>query len=530
MKRQKTTRRRADDGPAPPAAAARRRWWLGVSLAAVVALQVLGSWSRLDRPFLDSRLHYDYDNADFGFRTRNGLRNHDLRSQFGVTINRYAAWGETTGKPKYYTDHPFLFKTLLQLYARVAGVSEWTTRSFYLGVAIATVAGFFWLLAQTTRSAWSAAAGAATLAALPLFAVYQVCVKFEADGIAVAVWVFVAFAGYLRRGTRAWRILYAVLVGAAFLAHWTAILFVVFLAVYQRLPGRSERARELFRTTIWASAIGGLALVALMSYLQSGSVRAIQVLARAFTIRSAPIPLGAWAARQLAFLPGNFTWPLALASLPMVWMLVRELRRSGVRNATKHEGATLEGLRLLAVFIAGTFSVACLWLAGFRQGSFIHSYWQYWLCLPIAALVAASVDLARTRSARWIARGLACGMVVWLWVAAQRVQQSVVADQLGTPDDIAFLGALRADRFDRLAFVPVAESPLNSWFQGPLFLYYTDRPIVVAAKPGDLRAGDKVLVLRYEQRSVVEQQVEKWAGLQLGNEMCGRRICAYDVK
>jgi hypothetical protein len=119
---------------------------------------------------------------------------------------------------------------------------------------------------------------------------------------------------------------------------------------------------------------------------------------------------------------------------------------------------------------------------------------------------------------------------VWLWVAAQRVHHSVVADQLGTPDDIEFLRSLRADRFDRLVFVPVAESPLNSWFQGPLFLYYTDRPIVVAAKPGELRGGDKVLVLRFEQRPLVEQQVEKWSGLQLVNEMCARRICAYDVR
>src|SRR6185436_8616788 len=143
--------------------------------------------------------------------------------------------------------------------------------------------GFFWLLPETTRSVWSAAAGAATLAGLPLFAVYQICVKFEADGIAVAVWIFVAFAAYLRRGTRAWRLLYALLVGAAFLAHWTAILFVGCLAVYQRLLSRrNERARELFRTTVWASAAGACVVMALMSFLQNGWGRAIQVLERAF--------------------------------------------------------------------------------------------------------------------------------------------------------------------------------------------------------------------------------------------------------
>jgi hypothetical protein len=45
-----------------------------------------------------------------------------------------------------------------------------------------------------------------------------------------------------------------------------------------------------------------------------------------------------------------------------------------------------------------------------------------------------------------------------------------------------------------------------------------------------LRRGDKVLLLRFAQRPVVARQVETWSGLQLANEACGRRICAYDVR
>ncbi len=327
MRRKETRRHRRDADRADLRTRAdRRRVWLGVSLAAVIALQIVSTWGRLDAPFLDTRLHYSYDNADFGFKIRNGLRNGDLRSQFGVTVNAYDSWGERTGQPRYYTDHPFLLKTLLQLYGRVTGVSEWTTRSFYLLVAMATVAGFYWILLQTTGSLWPSAAGAATLVTLPLFAVYQICVKFEADGMLLAVWIFVALIAYLRKGTRAIRLLYAVLVAAAFLTHWTAILFVGCLGVYQLLlVRRFPRARELLRTTVLASAAGLSAVLALMSYLQRGWVHAMEVLMRAFAVRSASIPLSTWIDRQLIYLQKNFTVPMVLACLAMLWLFVSHL-------------------------------------------------------------------------------------------------------------------------------------------------------------------------------------------------------------
>ena len=508
-----------------------RLLWLGVSLAVVVGLQLASTWGRLDGPFLDTRLHYHYDNADFGFKIRSGLRNEDLRSQLGVTMNAYSAWGERKEPPRYYTDHPFLLKTLLQLYARLAGVSEWTTRSFSLLVAVATVVGLYTLVLMTTRSLWAAAAGAATLATLPLFAVYQVCVKFEADGMLLAVWLFVAYMAVLRRGTPAMRWLYAVLVVVAFLTHWTAMLFVGCLAVYQLLLGRRlVRARELAGTTLWAAAAGLIALMAVMSYLQNGWLRAMEVLMRAFVIRSALSPLSSWAARQLSYLEMNFTVPVGLACLAMAGLLAWRLRRAKLASASTRESPDPEGVNQLAAFIAVSSAVACIWVAGFRQGSFIHSYWQYWFCFPIAALVASTLALAGTGRARWVLRCLACGLVIWLFVAGQRAHGRVVADQLGTRDEIEFLRSLRADSFDRLVFVPVTATALNQWFQGPLFLYYTDRPVSVAHEPHDVRAGDKLLVLRFRERDQVTNRLEQWSSTRLANEKCGRRICAYDVR
>ena len=527
MGRKKTRQRRRDeDRTEQPRGGWKRRAWLGVSLAAVITLQIATIWGRLGAPFLDTRLHYSYDNADFGFKIRSGIRNGDLRSQFGVTVNAYTSWGERTGQPAYYTDHPFLLKAMLQLYGRVAGVSEWTTRSFYLFVAMLTAVGFYWLLLQTTGSLFSSAAGAATLVTLPLFAVYQICVKFEADGMLLAVWIYALFIACLRKESRILRLLFAVLVATAFVTHWTAILFVGCLGIYELLLLRRQvpRARELFQTTVLASVAGLMAVLGLMSYLQQGWAGALEPLQRSFTIRAASIPWSPWIDRQLSYLQQNFTLPALLACGAMLGLLVSHLWKS--RQETPEPG----GLHLLAGFMAMTSAVGILWVVLFRQGSFIHIYWQYWLCLSIGALVAGAIAVAEKRwPSPGIWRVLACVLVAWLFVSAQRAFDFIVADELGTRADIEFLQSLRADPFAGLVFVPVTHTRLTPWFQGPLFLYYTDRPVTVAAKPEHVRPGDKLLVLRYQERHTIVGALERWSSVQLANEKCGLRLCAYDV-
>ncbi|HWZ85382.1 MAG TPA: hypothetical protein VN032_04225, partial [Thermoanaerobaculia bacterium] len=180
----------------------RRALWIAISLCAVLALQLWTCRDKLAPAFLDTRLHYDYDNALFTFQARNGLRNGDPRSQFGVTLDQYSRWGEVRGAPSYYTDHPFLVKTVFQQYARIVGTKEWVSRSFYLALSFAIAAGLFVALLQTTGSLPAALAGAAVLVNTPLFATYQTCVKFETDGMVASVWLFVALVSFLRKGTR----------------------------------------------------------------------------------------------------------------------------------------------------------------------------------------------------------------------------------------------------------------------------------------------------------------------------------------
>jgi hypothetical protein len=196
------------------------------SLALLLALQLWGSWGRFDPPFLDTRLHYNFDNANFSFQARNGNRNGDPRSQFGVTQNTYSRWGERRGEPAYYTHHPFLVKTLFQQFARIAGTGEAASRLFYLAVSFGIAAGAFVVFRQATGSEVASFAGAAVLVSLPLFAVYQTVVKFETDGMLVSVWLFAALNSHLAKGGNRRLAVYGVLTSLAFLVHWTAWLFV----------------------------------------------------------------------------------------------------------------------------------------------------------------------------------------------------------------------------------------------------------------------------------------------------------------
>jgi hypothetical protein len=509
----------------------RKGLWIVLSLTGVLGLQLWFCRGKFGLPFLDTRLHYNYDNADFSFRARSGNRNGDLRSQFGVTANMYSRWGEKIGKPTYYTDHPFLVKALFQQFTRITGTEEWASRAFSLAVSFGIAAGLYVLLLQTTRSLVASLAGATVLVSLPLFAVYQTCMKFETDGMLASVWLFVALTAYLQGGRTRTLAVYGILTAVAFLVHWTAALFVGAIGAYVLMAwwlGKGPRFKRAALVTISAGLLGMGLLVASMSYIQRGWRGAWSHLGRSFAARSAAVPAAAWSARQWSYLQANFSrvvpWLVLGLSLFLAgqWWWTR--RQRSLPTSPRRFS------HLLLVFILSTLAVACFWLVAFPQGSFIHKYWQYWFCLPSAALIAAFLGSLRASRISLGAGALAAGgLVISLFAAARASYAGVLQDQLGTPEDVAFLVSLRDDYFSRMVFVPISETPLNQWFDGPLFEYYTDRKIVAADPGGDLHVGEKLLILRYKQRDAVVSALSDWSHKTLANEKCGPRLCAYDI-
>ena len=485
-------------------------------------------WGKLGLPFLDTRLHYNYDNADFLFRARSGNRNGDLRSQFGVTVNAYSRWGDRLGLPTYNTDHPFLVKALFQQYTRIAGLDERASRSFYLGVSFLAAVGLYVLVLVTVDSLLASLAAAAIFVTLPVCAVYQTCVKFEMDGMLVSVWLFVALALYLERGKTGSLLACGILTVLAFLTHWTAILFVGAVTAWLAVLNWRRKeivTRRALAVMISSALLGAAGLLALMSYLQGSWGNLVHVLTGAFTIRSEPIPLASWWSRQWLYAKINFTDEF-------VWLIVGSAVVIGAAHWRTRKAAQTPriGASSLEAFTLATAIVAILWVVTFPQGSYIHVYWQYWLAFPIAVLAAQAIGVIAKSSLRpGGAASLALILVLLLTVVSRKTYAGVLTDQLGMRDDIAFLSSLREDRFTRFVFVPITDAKQNAWFQGQLFEYYTDRPVVVLDAGQRLIPGDKVLVLRFVQRETVVTGLERWSGARLANEKCGPRFCAYDV-
>jgi hypothetical protein len=497
---------------------------VAAGLALVALWQVTLVRDRLSVPFLDTRLHYFWDNAFASVNARNGIRVGGLRCQFGTTEIDYVRWGKPASPPRHYTDHPFLIQAVFQQAARLIGTSETASRSFSLLVAFGIAAGLFALVIQTTGGVFAAVSAGLVLVSLPLFSTFQVSAKYELNGMLLGVWQFVALAASMRRGTRRALAAHGTLTALAFLAHWTAALSAgitgVFLAV-RLFRNRDEPSRRALLSTVVGGAAGFALLASLMAFVQGGFREALAPLVESFSRRSQPIPLPEWAARQKIYLGANFGWTLLAALLGMAILLAARWI-SGSRESADD---------LLWLFIAASALTAGAWLLLFRQGSFIHVYWQLWLALPASALVGKFAGSLRGRRRMQVIAGV-LGLLLCLHLRRLSAEsyEEILRVQLGSKEDIEFLKSLRNDRFTRMVFVPLTEDPLNEWFQGPLFEYYTDRPVAILdPEKTPPKSGEKLLVLRGEECVLALPELERRFGLKLANETCGPRFCAYDV-
>lgn len=510
-----------------------------MALAGILLLQTLLAWGRLSGPFLDGRLHYNYDNAAFSFQARTGIRLGGPRAQLGLTSVPFASWGAPSGPPTYYTHHPFLFKAALQLWIRLLGDRERSSRSFALAVSMVAAAGTLIALAVATGSTAAAAMGTAVMVATPVFAVHQVCIKYEIEGMAIAGWLLAAIFLHLRKPTRGALAAIAALAFLAPLAHWTSLFLslcaVAWLAGEWLVDRSSHRASPL--VALIAGTVLGIAVLFLtFAWLKGGWAPywRDQVSAIAFRRDTSALPPGAWGEAQRRFVALNFTtfllWVAALAAVGQAAFWVKG-RTSEPRSRPGGPGSrrpTFE--RALPAFFLTTLATACVWQFGFRQSSYIHLYTQLWFTLPLAAWMAA---LLRSARRGWVRVGvsLAAGVVIFFLSAASvDVAARVLAAQQGTPEDIRFLRSLREKAFRRLVYVPLVREPPSHWFDGPIGAYYTDRSITTY--DGVIRLGndDQILVQRDDDRGEVLARLETWAGIVLENETCGGHLCAYGVR
>ena len=505
---------------------------IAVAVAGVLLLQIALSWGRMGLPFLDGRLHFNYDNALFSVLARTGILLGDARSQMGVTQIHYDSWGQPAGAPTYYTHHPFLFKAVFQLWVRLFGDSEFSSRAFALTVSMAATSGAVVALAIATGSALAAFLGTAVMVATPVFATFQLCIKYELDGMAIGTWLFAMRFLYMKRPSRWILALVFLLAVLAPLAHWTAVILVVSLIGWLAGERVFRQARDtempLLALTVGAG-IGGMVLLAAFIWLKGGWAPYWHDQVAVFRLHhdlSALRP-GEWGEQQRNFIALNYTpvllWAVGLLAGAHGLAWVR-------RRASNTPMGNADSGRMLAAYFFCALAPALIWVFAFPHASFFHYYMQIWLVLPLGVLITATIGPARGRALRTVGAVAATGVLIaWLFVSSTALTHSVIDAQIGTTDDIAFLRSLRTDRFDRFVFIPTKEDRRNSWFAGPIFEYYTARSVVQFNPSVILGPRDKILLLPYNGRARTLARIDSLLGVRLVNEKCGTALCAYDV-
>jgi hypothetical protein len=510
----------------------RRSTGIVLSLALVAALQLSMTWDKLTLPFLDTQLHYSFDNALFSTYARNGNRLGDLRSQFGITSVPYVRWGERSGPASYYTHHPFLFKALFQQYAKIFGDAEWVSRSFYLLLSFGIASGFYAIVLLATGSLATALGGTVLLVHIPLFALFQTCVKYEIDGMLVGTWLFAAAAGFIKSRRTALLVAVAILGTLAPLTSWSAIFLAASTILWlagKRIFAKDRAAGLAAATAAFGILLGSVALITLLTWIKGSwnDFRADILSAYAVRTDNTKITARAWLDRQAAFAEINFggvlLWILTLITIALCMLRIQK-HTKGNRHIPKEPSA------ILSPFLVCSMAAAAGWILGFTQGSFIHNFYQYGFLLPAAILPAVALERARNSRTIFIA-GLAGAffLAIYLRYFSAGMYTELLAQQRGTVEEINLLRSLQQDRFTRMVFVPLVSHPFSEWFQGPLFEYYTDRPVVSFDGKDDPKSGDKILLLRYTQQAQILPQVEEHFGIRLSGEKCSSRICAYDV-
>ncbi len=263
-----------------------------------------------------------------------------------------------------------------------------------------------------------------------------------------------------------------------------------------------------------------------MAFVRGGAGPAWAPLAESFARSSGPVPAGEWLARQCALSRREFRRGLPRdrrGGRPSPPFSSSRGDESGRRHRPEGPGSPFSSPRRPRPAPSGSsFS---------PQGSHIHRYWQLWLTLPAAAAVGAAVAASRGRRGPRVAAGLLVALLcLHLRRLSAETYDGILADQLGTPADIEFLASLRNDAFTRLVFIPLTQDPLNDWFQGPGFPYYTDRQVATLEPGRPPRAGEKLLVLSVEGRDEALEEIGAEFGLRFTNETCGPRFCARDVE
>lgn len=445
-------------------------WVIIIAFCAAFTVQASGD---LDTPFGFHTANLsadDYNNAVWSTGARAIRESGPLASKLG------AVWSTTPGDG--YANHPPAIYSLTSLAQWLVGNDELAARMLALAASLLSVALLFLLMCELGLGPALSAASVCVGLSVPIFLTYGTMLDTWILALPLAVGHLLC---WLRSLDRRPRVLLAGLTALALcLVAWEGVILVAVTTLSSVVLHRGRGVRAL----VVAPMIGGfcaLTMTALWMLWVHGSLAGLldQAVFRAgggFGMsfdesvegQVMTFSLGTYLERQWFFLEDLLGIPgIMILAVGMVALLA--VRR----------------YRLIGLAAAGT---SLLYAGTFREGSFHHDYWNYWIVIPLVVGIGAlASSINRLRGSgrprpRLATAGclLVLGSAVALMVVGFIAEPSTARHRTTDQQRIAEETPLRNPVSGR-TWVPVVgaggEPGWAGWGMNPVVRYYFHAPL-----------------------------------------------------
>ena len=443
-------------------------WALPLALGAAVL--TLG----IARPWVGS---YDANGARESTAARNHLRHGLAATRGGQVVN---AGRLTPDRFRFYAHHPSGLSLTLAASFAVCGQHEWSARLVPILFTLAATA-LLCLVARELAGPWGGLCAGLVFAAQPMVAFYGRMPDHEAPAACFALlltWLYLRWRDDPRGSTLA-AMAVAAFVGVWFA--WVAAAVPWLLLGYHWLVSR--KGRRAMALPAVAATLGFLGVLGHVALIQGGLGELWGALSHRLGSQAGDrtvegtLTVATFLQRQGAYFWTCFS---ALASALSVLSVL-----SALRGSRRPAGLLVLVLALWAL----------LNILGFRQGAYVHIYYQFYLAIPIALGAGLGLGaLATGRPRRWpvvAALALTAAIGAEGWTKLQAIRSVEIPNYREQQDLAAHVErATRPD--DRILLVWDGRASFSQ------LTWYADRDItVVPTEPeADRRLGQGAFDVR----------------------------------
>jgi hypothetical protein len=438
-------------------------------LAIILSVQVCVSIPRLNLPFLDTRLHWYFDNAMFLLMAVHSSDEtiDDPRKIFGVANYEYNH-ALQPAKIHFYSNHGVLSPTLFLQFSKLVGFKEYTPRIFSLLVSLCASLLLFLTIKKVLNSNMVAFILTALYVSMPLQSLYMDQMKYS-NMEALIFFAFLFSVSHLEARPLL-RIARITLALSAFLLFHTdyPIFFPAIAAAIYLLARKTGSSRIL----VFSMMAGIVSTLLIQWWLGFGPVNAAS---KRIGFDQAGLTTGSWLQKQWLFLAENFgEVQLFFMGLCLVQIAIKP--------------ALLKNFWVYSGFV--TFLGTLLYLTVFRNQSSIHHFNQWHLAtgyvlmlIGLAQIYSWAEILERKKRYLFLLPFLFLN-----FYQSYDLYKKCRAPEFAKPQDIQQIRAI--DK--RILYFTDGTSGPHDWWNGPGIKLYKD-PIFNGKKtPSPIPTGENV--------------------------------------